>query len=259
MGRGAIAGQCDTGPVHHPKKKNDSLKTPFAPTTFGAKWSDTEPAISAAIRQFKARRSGRHCPNSAAATISFPKPDTSREGVRLLLRGFVEFAKANQDTDLVVAGPDQVGLVPELRAIARDAGIEHRVHFPGMLAGDAKAGAFRGAQAFVLPSHQENFGIVVAEAMACETPVLISDKVQIWREVEERRCRPDRTRYAGRRERTVRPVRKAARHGSRSDGQGRTGQLPETISCRSGRTQPDARRRKPSAEMTGRDENAVAM
>jgi len=42
----------------------------------------------------------------------------------------------------------------------------------------------RAAEAFILPSHSENFGIVVAEAMACGTPVLISDKVNIWREIE---------------------------------------------------------------------------
>jgi glycosyltransferase involved in cell wall biosynthesis len=40
------------------------------------------------------------------------------------------------------------------------------------------------AEAFVLPSHQENFGIAVAEALACGTPVLISNKINIWREIE---------------------------------------------------------------------------
>ena len=57
-----------------------------------------------------------------------------------------------------------------------------------MLRGDVKWGAFRRAAAFILPSHQENFGVVVAEAMACSTPVLISDKVNIWREVEASRA-----------------------------------------------------------------------
>ena len=52
-----------------------------------------------------------------------------------------------------------------------------------MLLGDLKWGAFYAAEALVLPSHQENFGVVIAEAMACEVPVLISDKVNIWREV----------------------------------------------------------------------------
>jgi glycosyltransferase involved in cell wall biosynthesis len=40
----------------------------------------------------------------------------------------------------------------------------------------------------ILPSHQENFGFVVAEAMACSTPVLVSNKVNIWREVEASGC-----------------------------------------------------------------------
>ncbi len=54
-----------------------------------------------------------------------------------------------------------------------------------MLSGDAKWGAFYESEAFVLPSHQENFGIAVVEALACNTPVLISNKVNIWREIEK--------------------------------------------------------------------------
>jgi glycosyltransferase involved in cell wall biosynthesis len=52
-----------------------------------------------------------------------------------------------------------------------------------MLEGAAKQAAFGRARAFILPSHQENFGQVVAEALSAGTPVLISDKVNIWREV----------------------------------------------------------------------------
>jgi glycosyltransferase involved in cell wall biosynthesis len=57
------------------------------------------------------------------------------------------------------------------------------VIFTGMLTGDAKWGAFYGCDAFVLPSHQENFGIALVEAMACRKPVLISNQVNIWQEV----------------------------------------------------------------------------
>ena len=50
-----------------------------------------------------------------------------------------------------------------------------------MLTGNMKWGALRSAGAFVLPSHQENFGIAVIEALAMGTPVLISKKVNISR------------------------------------------------------------------------------
>jgi glycosyltransferase involved in cell wall biosynthesis len=53
-----------------------------------------------------------------------------------------------------------------------------------MLSGDLKWGALRQAEVFALPSHQENFGIAVVEALACGTPVLISRPVNIWREIE---------------------------------------------------------------------------
>jgi glycosyltransferase involved in cell wall biosynthesis len=48
-----------------------------------------------------------------------------------------------------------------------------------------KWGAYHTAEAFILPSHQENFGIVVAEALSCSLPVLISNKVNIWQEIAE--------------------------------------------------------------------------
>ncbi len=59
------------------------------------------------------------------------------------------------------------------------------ISFPGMLSGDLKWGACHAAEAFILPSHQENFGMAVIEALACGLPVLITDKVNIWREIVE--------------------------------------------------------------------------
>ena len=108
-----------------------------------------------------------------------------KKGCDLLIRAFAELAsELPADLDLVIAGPDQVGWLPELHSLAQKLGIGPRVHWPGMLKGDVKWGAFRSGAALILPSHQENFGFVVAEAMACSTPVLVSDKVNIWREVE---------------------------------------------------------------------------
>jgi glycosyltransferase involved in cell wall biosynthesis len=59
------------------------------------------------------------------------------------------------------------------------------VTWTGLLTGELKWGAFRAADVFALPSHQENFGVAVAEAMACRVPVLISNKVNIWREIAD--------------------------------------------------------------------------
>ncbi len=106
-----------------------------------------------------------------------------KKGCDLLIEAFASIAKVDLELDLVMAGPDQVGLRAELEAQASRLGVEQRIHWPGMLSGAAKWGAFRGSEAFVLTSHQENFGIVVAEALASGKPALVSDKVQIWREV----------------------------------------------------------------------------
>ena len=86
---------------------------------------------------------------------------------------------------LVIAGP---GLETEhglqMQKLAAELAPPDSIFWPGMLTGDAKWGALYRARAFVLPSHQENFGIAVVEALACMTPVLISNQINIWREIE---------------------------------------------------------------------------
>ena len=87
-----------------------------------------------------------------------------------------------EDVHLVIAGPDG-GYLAETRRLVEAAGIAERTSFVGMLQGEAKLAAFGDATLFLLPSYSENFGIAVIEAMACGIPVLISDQVNIWREV----------------------------------------------------------------------------
>ena len=105
-----------------------------------------------------------------------------KKGVDLLLQAFAE----SEETDefLVLAGPcDDEAHAQTLHQLAEHS--DERVLWTGMIEGDCKWGALRAAEALILPSHQENFGIVVAEALAVGTPVLISNKVNLWREVEE--------------------------------------------------------------------------
>ena len=106
-----------------------------------------------------------------------------KKGCDLLLRAFAGQAENLPDHQLVLAGPDPDRLGPALQALAAALGIADRVHWPGMLRGAAKWGAVHGCDAFVLPSHGENFGVAVAEALSCGRPVLLTHKVNIAPEV----------------------------------------------------------------------------
>jgi len=106
-----------------------------------------------------------------------------KKGCDILLEGFAQAIK-RPELNLIMAGPCHDDLIDRLKILAAKLGIENRVHWAGMLKGAAKSGAFRGAEAFVLISHQENFGIAVAEALAYGKPVLISDQINIWREIK---------------------------------------------------------------------------
>lgn len=81
---------------------------------------------------------------------------------------------------LVLAGPEgETGYVAELRAKARAAGVEQRVLFAGPLYGLDKKSAMVDAWVFALPSRYENFGNTAAEAIACGTPAIVSDRCGI--------------------------------------------------------------------------------
>lgn len=107
-----------------------------------------------------------------------------KKGLDLLVPAFVEACRSVNDLHLVIAGPDD-GMRQKTEALIAEARVGSRVTFLGMLDHAQKLAAFRDAAMFVLPSYSENFGIAVVEAMACGVPVAISDKVNIWREVEE--------------------------------------------------------------------------
>lgn len=106
-----------------------------------------------------------------------------KKGIDILIEAFAAVAVSDPRLHLVVAGPDQVDLQSTLQNRAAELGISDRIVWPGMLSGDIKWGAFHAAELFCLPSHQENFGVVVAEAMACGLPIAISEPVNISAEV----------------------------------------------------------------------------
>ncbi len=112
-----------------------------------------------------------------------------KKGADLLFKAFAAL-RARQpelvrDVQLVMAGPTDHDYGRRMQELVKELGIDAQVTWTGMVGGDVKWGAFRTAEAFILPSHQENFGIAVAEAMACGLPVLISNQVNIWREIQQ--------------------------------------------------------------------------
>jgi len=108
-----------------------------------------------------------------------------KKGVDLLIHAYQKTA-AHHDLPpaLVIAGPvENPELMQHLQKIAEALPAKAPVFWPGLLQGDEKWGALRSAEAFVLPSHQENFGLAVAESLSVGTPVLLSRQVNIWREI----------------------------------------------------------------------------
>ncbi len=110
-----------------------------------------------------------------------------KKGIDLLLDAYESIGKNNllQLPTLVIAGPGFESTFGRglLNRINNSKLLKENIVHTNMLVDDKKWGAFYGCDAFILPSHQENFGIVVAEAMSCGKPVLITNKVNIWSEI----------------------------------------------------------------------------
>ena len=107
------------------------------------------------------------------------------KGCDLLIKAFAQVLGGNKDWHLVIAGPEQDGLQRDLMTLSKRFDISDQITWTGMLTGEKKWGAYYAAEAFILPSHSENFGVTVAESLACGLPVLISDKVNVWREIRK--------------------------------------------------------------------------
>ena len=107
-----------------------------------------------------------------------------KKGCDLLLRAFAALGERRTGYRLMIAGPCDSSLKRRLAQLANDLGISDAIEWPGLLVGRAKWDLLRSAEIFCMPSHQENFGVAIAEALACGTPVLITNKVNIWEEIE---------------------------------------------------------------------------
>ena len=105
-----------------------------------------------------------------------------KKGLDLLVPAFAAAHRVAPDLHLVIAGPDDGVLAATIERVAAH-GIDAAVTFTGMRTGEDKLAAFGAASMFVLPSYSENFGIAVVEAMAAGLPCIVSDQVNIHRDI----------------------------------------------------------------------------
>ncbi len=106
-----------------------------------------------------------------------------KKGIDLLLPAFVSVLTHCPDVVLVLAGDGDPAYVARLKQRAIELGVSTNVIWTGFLQGRQRRAAMTDADLFVLPSHSENFGVAVAEAMSFGLPVVISDQVGIHREI----------------------------------------------------------------------------
>lgn len=121
---------------------------------------------------------------------AFPWPDCPKKSPELLLEAFAGWRRSSAaalPSFLVFAGPSESeSYLRKLKADVKRLGLSESVVFTGAVYGDAKWSALADADIFVLPSQNENFGNAAAEAIACGTPVVVTDRCGIAPLVEGR-------------------------------------------------------------------------
>jgi glycosyltransferase involved in cell wall biosynthesis len=103
------------------------------------------------------------------------------KGVDILLKAWSCVQNRFPDWDLYLAGPDNDGYLAEMQLLSKKLNLQ-RIYFCGPMYGEEKLEGYRNASIYVLPTHSENFGITVAEALAAGVPAIVS-KGAPWHEI----------------------------------------------------------------------------
>ncbi len=130
----------------------------------------------------------QHAPNSSGPFVNLPERYAlflSRISWKKGLDRLITAWQWVPDLPLVIAGNDEENYRPKLESLARSLGVAERVIFLGEVDDAHKWALYESAEFFVLPSYSENFGNVVAEAMAMGCPVVVSPDVGIAAIVNE--------------------------------------------------------------------------
>lgn len=126
-----------------------------------------------------ARFRARFLGGSRAEVVLFLGRLTYKKGLDLLIRSFAHVAQSAKDCLLVIAGPDDEHLRPQLERLAGQLGLSARVVFTGPVYRADRADAFAAADVWALSSYTENFGVAVIEALAAGLPTIVSTEVNL--------------------------------------------------------------------------------
>lgn len=122
--------------------------------------------------------------NPAGPVVLFLSRLHPKKGVEVLIDAVGLMRESGTACDLMIAGAGEAEYGRALEARAAERGISDRTRFLGMVTGRMKVSLYQLADVFALPTSQENFGLVLAEAMACGTPAVTTRGVDIWPELE---------------------------------------------------------------------------
>lgn len=145
------------------------LKNPIAIVPNGVELDDLRPRQAGRLRR-----------------VLFLSRIHPKKGIAYLLRAWAQLEKRHRDWELVIAGFDEGGHEADMKRLADQLGLA-RVIFPGPVFGEDKRRLYRNADLFVLPTHAENFGLVIAEALSQEVPVITTRNAP-WAGLESERC-----------------------------------------------------------------------
>ncbi len=110
-----------------------------------------------------------------------------KKGINFIIEAVAQLKDELDGYKVSIVGPGEAKYLKQLTTMAKNHGVSDIITFEGSVFGDRKFELYKEADLFLLPTHSENFGIVVAEALACGTPVITTVGTP-WTELNDKEC-----------------------------------------------------------------------
>jgi glycosyltransferase involved in cell wall biosynthesis len=122
---------------------------------------------------------------SGVPVVLFLSRVHEKKGIEVLIEAAALWRDRGLDVRVLIAGTGDPAYEQSLRTLVSQRRLDHIVQFVGLVVGTEKLSLYQAADLFILPTSQENFGLVLPESLACRTPVITTKGVDIWPELEQ--------------------------------------------------------------------------